>query len=90
MEDYTHRHTRTHITAGKQKEDSSKYWRGTIQPLNQRGKCVTVERGGHRAIIWNSRAFLESLHRKPWTFYESRALEEKTETKDDVRERGLN
>lgn len=42
---------------------------------------------GHGAIIWNSRAFLESLHREPWTFCESRGLEEETETKDGARER---
>ena len=72
----------------RQKECSPMCRRRRIQPPNQRGKCVTVARGrGHGAIIWNSRAFLESLHRKPWTFCESRGLEEETETKDGEREK---
>lgn len=44
-----------------------------IQPLNQRGKCVTLKQrlgAGHGTIMGKRSMFLESLHRQPCTVFE--------------------
>ena len=60
-----------------------------IEPLNQKDKCVTVERRAHWAIIWNSQIFPPNITQKAmdiniWD------LAEKTETEEAVKEIRLN
>lgn len=46
----------------------------SIQPLNQRGKCVTPKQrlgAGHGTIMGKRSMFLESLHRQQCTVFES-------------------